>query len=69
MGQGLKAYKLVLGKASREMVDIFESGTDMELVTAEEQQAFVNQWMKSMTKGNKCTINTVLERIRNWFNS
>ena len=50
MGQGLKAYKLELGIKGGEMVGIFETGSDVEPVTPEEQQAFEGEWFRSMTK-------------------
>ena len=44
MGQGLRAYKLELGKHSEEMVHIFDTGDDIDPVTPEEQKEFSYKW-------------------------
>lgn len=49
MGAGLKAYKLALGQPAQlsDLVDIFESADDIEVVTVPEQQAFFRKWLAS----------------------
>ena len=46
MGMGLKAYKMRLGIHVRmsDLVAIFETGTDVEPSTVEEQHNFFQQW-------------------------
>ena len=48
MAQGLSAYKLKMGTHGEELVNIFESGPDVEPVTPEEQRAFSQAWLKSL---------------------
>jgi len=50
MGRGLKAYKTVLGKKGdiKDMVSIFNSGTDVDPCTFEEQKEFHRQWLSSI---------------------
>jgi len=52
MGQGLRAYKLTMGKhaAMADLVDIFTTGTDIQPVTVEEQRLFYESWLTSPTK-------------------
>lgn len=47
MGMGLKGYLVELGKPSTtaQLVPIFDSGPDMDLVSVAEQLAFKEQWM------------------------
>lgn len=51
MSAGEKAYRLELGQQPtvKNIVSIFESGTDIFPVTLDEQEAFFNQWAKSVT--------------------
>jgi hypothetical protein len=48
MGQGLKAYKLTLGKhaATADLVDIFDSGADIEPATVAEQRSYFEAWLR-----------------------
>jgi len=49
MGQGVKAYKIILGKQAKELVDIFDSTSEIEaIVTVEEQQRFIRKWGESL---------------------
>jgi hypothetical protein len=47
MGGGLQAYKLRMGEPPRQMdlVDIFDSGADVEPATVDEQEAFAQKWL------------------------
>jgi len=50
MGQGLKGYLVKRGERSqmKDLVAIFEAGRDMDLVSVEEQQAFREEWLRSL---------------------
>jgi hypothetical protein len=48
MAQGLTAYKLIMGTHGEELVNIFETGPDVDPVTPEEQKAFSQAWLKSL---------------------
>jgi hypothetical protein len=50
MGSGLKAYQMVLGRQAKmdHLVFIFDSGPDVEPVSVDEQEAFVQQWFESI---------------------
>jgi hypothetical protein len=48
MGQGLAVYKLTMGKPAEELVNIFDSGSDIDPVTPEVQRAFSKEWAKSL---------------------
>ena len=48
MGQGLAAYKLTIGSPAVDLVNIFDSGPDIDPVTPEVQQAFSKVWAKSL---------------------
>jgi len=49
MGQGLRAYKLTLGKHSRptDLVDIFDEGTDVVPADVDAQEQFYRDWLES----------------------
>jgi hypothetical protein len=49
MGQGLKAYKLTLGKhaKSADLVDIFDEGTDVAHTDVDAQEQFYRDWLGS----------------------
>jgi hypothetical protein len=49
MGQGLKAYKLTLGKhaKSADLVDIFDEGTDVAPADVDAQEKFYRDWLGS----------------------
>jgi hypothetical protein len=47
MGEGVKAYKTQIGRRGGELVSIFESGSDVEPVTVQEQAAFHDAWLCS----------------------
>ena len=49
MGQGLKAYKLTLGKhaKSTDLVDIFDEGTDVAPADVDAQEQFYRDWLGS----------------------
>jgi hypothetical protein len=49
MGQGLRAYKLVVGKhATRaDLVDIFDEGTDVVPADVDTQEQFYRDWLGS----------------------
>jgi hypothetical protein len=49
MGQGLKAYKLTLGKhaKSADLVDIFDEGTDVAPADVDAQEQFYRDWLGS----------------------
>jgi hypothetical protein len=53
MGRGLKAYKLYLGRVSTrsDLVGIFATGGDLDLVSVEDQRAFWKSWWKSLLDG------------------
>lgn len=50
MAAGLKVYKVRLGEQAqmKNLVDIFETGDDVEPVSVAEQQAFQEQWYASL---------------------
>ncbi len=48
MGQGLKAYRLVLGKKARELYNIFETGDDIDPVHPDIQKEFAEKWFESL---------------------
>jgi hypothetical protein len=49
MGQGTKAYKMVMGKPATELVNIFDPTEDLEaIVTYEKQVEFVKEWSNSL---------------------
>jgi hypothetical protein len=50
MGGGLSAYKTRMGERGRrsDMVDIFETGPDVEPATVDEQTAFNRRWTESL---------------------
>ena len=48
MGQGLAAYKLIMGRPAEERVHIFDSGPDVDPVGPEEQRAFSRAWVRSL---------------------
>ena len=50
MGYGLKAYKLELRRHGRtaDLVEIFDSGPDIETATVREQEEFYQQWLSSL---------------------
>src|ERR1041384_1142972 len=50
MGGGVKAYKLTLGTKpapSDDIVDIFETGVDLQPVTVAQQEKFFEEWLRS----------------------
>ena len=49
MGQGLKAYKLTLGKhaKSADLVDIFDEGIDVAPADVDAQEQFYRDWLVS----------------------
>jgi hypothetical protein len=49
MGQGLRAYKLTLGKHARiaDLVDIFDEGTDVVPADVDAQEQFFRDWLGS----------------------
>jgi hypothetical protein len=49
MGQGLKAYKLTLGKhaKSADLVDIFDEGIDVAPADVDAQEQFYRDWLGS----------------------
>ena len=49
MGQGLRAYKLTMGKHARttDLVDIFDEGTDVVPVDVDAQEQFYRDWLES----------------------
>ena len=53
MGQGLRAYKLIMGKHATmaDLVDIFATGTDIQPVTVEEQRRFYETWLTNPKMG------------------
>jgi len=50
--EGSKAYKTFLGQQGRstDLVDIFEKGPGIEMVSVEEQDEFHRQWFESLGK-------------------
>lgn len=50
MAAGLKVYKVMLGKEAsiKDLVDIFETGEDVEPVSVAEQREFQEQWYESL---------------------
>lgn len=50
MGLGLKAYRMTKGKQalSQDLVSIFASGPDVEVVSIAEQEQFKNEWFASL---------------------
>jgi hypothetical protein len=50
MGLGLKAYRMTKGKQalSKDLVNIFASGPDVEPVSIAEQEQFKNEWFDSL---------------------
>jgi len=50
MGIGDKAYKLTMGKQSllSDIVDIFESEDDLQIVSPSEQSEFYQKWINSL---------------------
>lgn len=48
---GLKAYKLTLNKKARsaDIVDIFDCGSDVEIVAVAEQDRFHQKWLDSVS--------------------
>lgn len=46
MSIGLTAYKLRIGQPARELVDIFDSGPDIELSSVAQQAAFWRDWLE-----------------------
>lgn len=50
MSRGTMAYKLTLGQPARiaDVINIFASGPDMEIVTVEEQWQFFHHWLDSL---------------------
>jgi hypothetical protein len=51
MGRGLRAYRLELGRRGKpEVVDIFDSGNDLDIVSVETQRDFYDEWLKQ-TRG------------------
>ena len=48
MGDGLRAYRLELGsRVKPEVVDIFASGDDLDIVSVETQRQFYYEWLQS----------------------
>lgn len=50
MGLGVRAYKMAKGQQAltRDLVDIFATGTDVEPVTIAEQEKFRDEWFASL---------------------
>jgi len=50
MGGGIKAYKMTLGKPARlsDLVGIFETGSDVEPVTVDQQEKYRDEWLQSL---------------------
>jgi len=53
MGQGLKAYRLEMGRPGRDLVGIFESGPDVNPSSVERQRAFWTDWLASIAPGRR----------------
>jgi len=51
MALGLKAYRLTLNKKARsaDIVDIFDCGSDLEIVAVAEQARFHEEWVDSLS--------------------
>ena len=51
MSNGLKAYKLTLGKQASldDLVDIFEPADRNKITTVNDQKSYFNAWIKSLT--------------------
>ena len=51
MGQGLHAYRMTMGRPAvlEDLVGIFDSGPDVLPVSVEEQEAFREDWLRSLT--------------------
>jgi hypothetical protein len=58
MAKGLKAYKLALGKRteSADIVRIFDSGSDLDVVSVEDQERFHEQWFNSIKVLNEAEM-------------
>jgi hypothetical protein len=52
MGGGLKAYRLTVGKQAlqKDLVGIFDTGPDIEVVSPEEQKVFFDAWLGSWNR-------------------
>jgi len=49
MGGGRKAYRTALGQSAQgPLLQIFESGPDIDLVSVEEQESFHQRWIASL---------------------
>ena len=48
MAAGLKAHRLSLGERGDNLVDIFDTGPDIEVATVDQQRAFYRQWLASI---------------------
>jgi hypothetical protein len=49
MGQGIKAYKLVMGQPGTELLNIFDATDRLDLIgTVEDQKKYYEEWMKSL---------------------
>lgn len=50
MGQGLQAYRMTMGRPAllEDLVQIFDSGPDVLPVSVEEQDAFHEDWLRSL---------------------
>ena len=48
MSRGRKAYKTFIGQPGRDIVGIFDSGSDIELVSVDDQEAFHHLWFASL---------------------
>jgi hypothetical protein len=50
MGGGMKGYLVRLGQPAHmsDLVDIFDAGQDMDLVSVHEQEEFKLQWFRSL---------------------
>lgn len=49
-GGGVRAYRLDLGQQGRikDLVNIFEDGPDVELVSPDDQEAYYEEWLRSI---------------------
>jgi hypothetical protein len=48
MGDGLRAYRLQLGRRAKpDVVEIFASGDDLDIVSVETQRQFYDAWLQS----------------------
>jgi hypothetical protein len=47
MAEGLKAYRLTMGKHAKDLVYIFDNGPDVSPATVEEQKKFFDTWRTS----------------------